>query len=58
MPETYAAAWERADTEARRQLLIKRKVTATVKNRGREARKQPGALELHISAMDVTPIAA
>jgi recombinase-like zinc beta ribbon protein len=50
LPETYAEAWERAETPDRRQLLLKREVTATVAVRGRVARHNPGALEFHIVA--------
>ena len=50
LPETYAEAWEKADTEARRQLLLKRGVTATGAVRGRVARVNPGSLEFHLVA--------
>ena len=54
-PETYAEAWRKADTEARRQLFLKRKVTATVAVRGRVARHSRGTLEVHLYTMDVDP---
>ncbi len=52
MPETYAEAWEKADTEARRQLLLKRRVSVTVAVRGRVARHNPGSFEFQLYAED------
>lgn len=48
--ETYAEAWETADTEARRQMLIKRGVTAKVAITDRVARLNPGVLSFSIEA--------
>jgi site-specific DNA recombinase len=52
-PQTYAEAWAEADAEARRQLLLKRGVVASVAVRGRVARQNPGALEFSIDAPDI-----
>ena len=48
--ETYAEAWETADTDARRQMLIKRGVTAKVAITDRVARLNPGVLSFSIEA--------
>jgi site-specific DNA recombinase len=55
MLETYAEAWKSADTDGRRQLLLKRKVSAKVAVRGKVGRTAPGSLEVHLIADDVTP---
>jgi DNA invertase Pin-like site-specific DNA recombinase len=52
LPETYAEAWEKADTEARRQLLLKRGVSVTVAVRGRVARHNPGSFEFQLYAQE------
>lgn len=48
--ETYAEAWEPADADARRQMLIKRGVTATVAVTDRVARTNPGVVSFSIQA--------
>jgi DNA invertase Pin-like site-specific DNA recombinase len=52
LPETYGDAWEKADTEARRQMLLKRGVSATVAVRDRVARQNPGRLEFNLHAQE------
>jgi len=51
--ELYADAWANADIEARRQLLLGRKVSVRVAVRGRVARQTPGVLEFDLVADDV-----
>ena len=48
LPETYDEAWEKADTEGRRQLLLKTPVAAMIAVRGRVSRQNPGFLDFHI----------
>lgn len=52
LPQTYAEAWAEADTEARRQLLLKRAVTATVDYGKRLSRFNPGPLTFNLTADD------
>jgi len=50
LPQTYADAWEGADTEARRQLLLKRLVSLRV-----YVPEGTKALEARLHAMDLSP---
>ncbi|MGB0972301.1 MAG: recombinase family protein [Mycobacterium sp.] len=55
-PETYAEVWEKANTEERRQLLIKRKVHAEVAVPKGESRYRSNSQAMvHMFAMDIDP---
>ncbi|MBV8789481.1 MAG: recombinase family protein [Mycobacterium sp.] len=58
LPETYAEAWDKADTEERRQLLLKRGVTAKIAVKGKIGRQHPGYLDFYLDAPDIESVPA